>query len=60
MYINIRPLRAKHIMTMATATVSGVVIKVEGALVSDLRGCFQKFPDRPPGTRAANGIAFCH
>jgi hypothetical protein len=24
------------------------------------RGCIQKFPDWPPGGRAANGTALCH
>jgi hypothetical protein len=24
------------------------------------RGCIQKFPDWPPGARAANGTALCH
>jgi hypothetical protein len=26
----------------------------------ELRGCFQKFPDWPPGARTANGTALCH
>jgi hypothetical protein len=25
-----------------------------------IRGCMQKFPDWPPGARAANGTALCH
>jgi hypothetical protein len=25
-----------------------------------LRVCIQKFPDRPPGVRTANGTDFCH
>jgi hypothetical protein len=25
-----------------------------------IRGCIQKFPDWPPGARAANGTALCH
>jgi len=25
-----------------------------------IRGCIQKFPDWPPGTRTANGPALCH
>jgi hypothetical protein len=25
-----------------------------------MRGCIQKFPDWPPGARAANGTALCH
>jgi hypothetical protein len=25
-----------------------------------IRGCFQKFPDWPPGARTANGTALCH
>jgi hypothetical protein len=26
----------------------------------DLRGCIQKFPDWPPGSRIANGTPLCH
>jgi len=25
-----------------------------------VRGCIQKFPDWPPGTRTANATALCH
>jgi hypothetical protein len=25
-----------------------------------IRGCIQKFPDWPPGTRTASGTALCH
>jgi hypothetical protein len=27
--------------------------------IADMRGCIQKFPDRPPGARTANGTALC-
>jgi hypothetical protein len=27
---------------------------------SKIRGCIQKFPDWPPGSRTANGRALCH
>jgi len=29
-------------------------------LLQWIRGCIQKFPDWPPGTRTTNGTAFCH
>jgi len=32
-------------------------------VVKDLhlvRGCIQKFPDRPPGVRTVNGTVLCH
>jgi hypothetical protein len=28
--------------------------------LSSVRGYIQKFPDRPPGARTANGTALCH
>jgi hypothetical protein len=30
------------------------------SLYPAIRGCIQKFPDRPPGARTANVIALCH
>jgi hypothetical protein len=30
------------------------------ALVTDVQGRIQKFPDWPPGARTANGTALCH
>jgi hypothetical protein len=30
------------------------------AVVVDIRGCIQKFPDWPPEAKTANGAALCH
>jgi hypothetical protein len=28
--------------------------------LKEIRGCIQKLPDWPPGTRTANGTSLCH
>jgi hypothetical protein len=30
------------------------------AVIVNVHGCIQKFPDWPPGARTANGTALCH
>jgi hypothetical protein len=32
----------------------------QNSIISELRGCIQKFSDWPPGARATNGKALCH
>jgi len=44
----------KLIMIMADYT------RLDSTKNADIRGCIQKFPDRPSGERTANGTALCH